>query len=88
MLKLPNVGSSQRARHAELRRWLVALGLPGLGTRAADDLATSYRTIGRLAAASERELAGTAGPAVAGHVARFLHDRANRRLLEVIRGER
>jgi NAD-dependent DNA ligase len=78
----------ERARRAELRRWLVALGIPGLGARAAGILAESYRMIDRFAAASERELAATVGPAVAAHVALFVRDRANRRLLEVMRGKR
>lgn len=77
-----------RARRADLRRWLVALGIPGLGARAAEVLAHTYRTIGHLAAASERELATEVGPAVAKQLARFLRDRANRRLLEVMRGKR
>jgi DNA ligase (NAD+) len=80
--------SIARARKAELRRWLIALGIPGLGDRAARVLAEAYPTIDKLAAASERELAAVVGPAVAREVVAFLRDRSNRRLLEVMRGER
>jgi DNA ligase (NAD+) len=76
-----------RARRAELRRWLIALGIPGLGERAADVLASSFRTFDRLAEASKRELTAKVGPAVAVQLAAFLRDRANHRMLEVIRGE-
>ncbi|HTR52740.1 MAG TPA: NAD-dependent DNA ligase LigA [Kofleriaceae bacterium] len=77
-----------RARKAELHRWLIALGIPRVGGRVARLLAGAFPTLDKLAAASERELAESVGPAVAHEVVRFLHDRANRRLLEVIRGER
>ncbi len=77
-----------RARGAELRRWLIALGIPGLGARAANVLASSFATIDRLAAASEHELAAEIGPAVAAQLAAFVRDRANHRILEVIRGKR
>ena len=36
----------------------------------------------------ERELTAQVGPAVAAQLAAFLRDRANHRMLEVIRGER
>ncbi len=77
-----------RARGAELRRWLIALGIPGLGARAANVLASSFPTLDRLAAASEHELTAEVGPAVAAQLAAFVRDRANRRILEVIRGKR
>jgi len=77
-----------RARAADLHRWLIALGIPGLGGRAARALADAFPTLDRLVAARAPELAATVGPAVAGQLAGFLRDRANRRVLEVIRGER
>ena len=77
-----------RARRAALHRWLVALGIPGVGGRVARVLADAFRSIDRLAAASERELAEVVGPAVAAQVAAFLRERGNRRILEVIRGKR
>ena len=77
-----------RARKARLDRWLVALGIPGLGGRAAGVLAAAFPTIDKLAAATEAELAAQAGPAVAAALAAFMRDRASRRVLEVIRGER
>jgi DNA ligase (NAD+) len=81
-------GGIARARAAELRRWLVALGIPGVGGRVARVLAKWFPTVDRLAAAPARELAARVGPAVGAHVAAFFRDRANRRLVEVIRGER
>jgi len=77
-----------RARRAELHRWLAALGIPGVGGRVARLLAEAFPTLARLERASERELAESVGPAVAREVDRFLRDRANRRVLEVMRGKR
>jgi len=81
-------GGIARARRSEPRRWLVALGIPGLGARAAGVLADAFRTFERLAVATEPHLAAQVGPAVAAELAAFVRDRANRRLLEVIRGKR
>ena len=77
-----------RASRSDLRHWLVALGIPGLGGRAAGELADAFGTFDRLAAASEGELAAEVGPAVAAELSAFTRNRGNRRLLEVIRGKR
>lgn len=82
------VSGIARARRSELRRWLIALGIPGLGARTAGVLADAFRTFDRLAGATEPQLAAQVGPAVAVELAAFVRDRANRRLMEVIRGKR
>ncbi len=77
-----------RARGAELHRWLMALGIPGVGGRVARLLADAFPTVDRLRRASSHELSDRVGPAVARQVTAFLRDPANRRVLEVVRGKR
>ncbi len=77
-----------RACHAELARVVIALGISGVGARAARALGEKYDSVRQLARASERELAAEIGPTLAARVHTFFRDPANRGLVEALRGER
>jgi DNA ligase (NAD+) len=73
-----------KAKHAELARFLFALGIPGVGERTAHDLADHFGSLERLLAADEASLQTIPGigSAVARAVAEFLRDARTRATIE------
>lgn len=80
--------SIDRARDRPLHRLLVALGIPHVGGTVARLLARRYRSLDRLLAAPEEELAASegVGPVIARSVRQWAEDPANRALVEKLRG--
>lgn len=76
--------SIQDAKEVELRRFVSALGIPGVGHAAARALAEHFGSIDALLAADERAMRQVSGigPAVARDLARFLSDPRHRRAIE------
>jgi DNA ligase (NAD+) len=74
----------EASRSRGLARLLNALGIRLVGERVARLLAMRYRSIGRLTAASEAELADIhgIGETIAASVRRFFDDESNRRMLD------
>jgi DNA ligase (NAD+) len=74
----------EASRSRGLARLLNALGIRLVGERVARLLATRYRSIERLTAASETELADIhgIGESIAASVRRFFDDESNRRMLD------
>jgi DNA ligase (NAD+) len=76
-----------RSRGQPLHRLLVALGIPHVGGTVARLLARRYRSLDRIMAASEEELAGIegVGPVIARSVGEWSEDQANGALVEKLR---
>jgi DNA ligase (NAD+) len=76
-----------RSRGQPLHRLLVALGVPHVGGTVARLLARRYRSLDRIMAVSEEELAGIegVGPVIARSVRQWAEDDANRALVEKLR---
>lgn len=70
----------ERAKHAELDRFLYALGIPGIGRATARELAEKLRTLEAVMDATEAELVetGAVGPVGAHAIAVFFGDERNR----------
>jgi DNA ligase (NAD+) len=76
-----------RSRGQPLHRLLVALGIPHVGGTVARLLARRYRSLDRIMAASEEELAGIegVGPVIACSVGEWSEDQDNGALVEKLR---
>lgn len=79
--------SIARARRVDLARFLVALGMPGVGKSAATDLATAFGSLDALRRASVFDIDGVPeiGTAEAAAIHDYLHDRRNSQLLDRFR---
>lgn len=75
-------------RTTDLHRLLVAVGIPGVGTATARDLAEHFGTLDAFRAATPEALEGVAGIGArsAGEIADFLRDVRNRRMLDALVG--
>ncbi|HEX6939229.1 MAG TPA: NAD-dependent DNA ligase LigA [Longimicrobiales bacterium] len=80
------VDAIRRARRVELRRFLYALGIPGVGEAGARDLARHFRTLDALRHASREEIerAPGVGPALAAGVHAFFANPANQRAIDAL----
>ena len=80
------VDAIHRKRRVELRRFLIALGIPGVGAVAARDLARHFRTLDALRHAGLDELrqAPGIGPAVASAVHDFFAERRNQEAIDAL----
>ena len=78
------VAAIARARRTTLWRFLNALGIPGVGAETARRLAAHFGSLRAIRGASESAIRRTpgAGPAVAAHVAAFLRQRENARVID------
>lgn len=76
--------SIQAAKEVELRRFIEALGIPGVGSMAARALAEHFGSLDELLDADERGLLDVPGigPALARDLARFLSEPRHRRAIE------
>ncbi len=74
----------ERSKQRGLARLLYGLGIRFVGTQTAASLAGDFGTIDALVAANEKELQGSEGigPEVAGSVALFFKQRANREMID------
>jgi DNA ligase (NAD+) len=81
------VSAIQARRTVPLDRMLYALGVPGVGTAMARDLARRFRTLPELMRASRADLAAVPGigPVAAESIHGFFRDPGNRRLLANLR---
>jgi len=72
-----------RARHTTLSRFLIALGIPGVGGQTARAIADHFGRLDRLLAASAAEIAKVAGvgPVAGRQIAAFFRAPANRRVV-------
>lgn len=72
------------ARHTDLARFIYALGIPGVGSESARDLADHFRDLHRLCKADEAELKGVSGigAVTARQIARFFRQPATRRVID------
>lgn len=77
----------QRSRSAPLARFIFGLGIRHVGARTADLLATHFRTMRRLAEASQEELeqVDEVGPHIAESIQAFFGTARNRELVEQLR---
>jgi DNA ligase (NAD+) len=84
------MGAIDRSRGQPLHRLLVALGISHVGGTVARLLARRYRSLDRIMAVSEEELAGIegVGPVIARSVRQWSEDQANRALVEKLRAAR
>jgi DNA ligase (NAD+) len=73
---------------AELRRFLIALGIPEVGVAVAGDLARHFKTLDALRAASREELEAVdgVGPTMSQAIEDFFRDRRNREILDALLG--
>jgi DNA ligase (NAD+) len=74
----------EKAKRPALWRFLNALGIPGVGTETARDLAGHFGSLDRVQRASESDLAAISGigPIVASQIAEFFRRPNNRRVIE------
>jgi DNA ligase (NAD+) len=81
------VAALGRARETTLPRFLIALGIPGVGETVAELLARRFGDLDDLTAASAEELEAVegVGPVIAESVASFFRDRRNRAEIERLR---
>lgn len=80
------VDAIRRARRVELHRFLIALGIPGVGEVGARDLARHFRTLGSLRRASLDQLrrAPGVGPALAEAVHDFFAEPRNQQAIDAL----
>ena len=73
----------ERSKHADLGRFLYALGIPEVGEQTARDLAAHFGNLEAIRGAGERRLMDVEGigPSVAHSVARFFRRSENRRII-------
>ncbi|WP_435098959.1 NAD-dependent DNA ligase LigA [Halarchaeum sp. P4] len=79
----------EAARHPPLGDFLAAIGIPEVGPTVAADLAAQFETLDAFLEADEEDYEAVAGvgPVVANHVAEFLDNERNRRVIERLRDE-
>jgi DNA ligase (NAD+) len=77
----------EESKNPELGAFLSALGIPEVGPTMADELAKAFGSIDAVLAADEAEIRDVEGfgPTVAGHVAEFVDNERNRRVIERLR---
>ncbi|MFB6077824.1 MAG: NAD-dependent DNA ligase LigA [Halarchaeum sp.] len=77
------------ARHPPLGDFLAAIGIPEVGPTVASDLAAHFGSLDAFldAAADDYEAVAGVGPTVADHVAEFLANERNRRVIERLRDD-
>ncbi len=75
----------EKSKHAELARFLYALGIPEVGQQTARDLAGHFGSLGAIRGADEKRLMGVEGigPSVAHGVAGFFRRSENRRVIDL-----
>ncbi|HEX7090953.1 MAG TPA: NAD-dependent DNA ligase LigA [Longimicrobiales bacterium] len=80
------VDAIQRSKKVELRRFLFALGIPGVGESAARDLALHFRSLDRLRHAGVNELRRVpgVGPALAAGIHEFFANPRNQRAIDAL----
>jgi DNA ligase (NAD+) len=80
------VAAIEKARRAELQRFLYALGIPEVGEAVAKDLARHFRSFARIRGASPEELEEVPGigPKMAKEIAAFFAQPENRRALDAL----
>jgi DNA ligase (NAD+) len=80
------VAAIQKARRADLHRFLYALGIPEVGEAVAKDLARHLRSFDAVRRASAEELQAVpgVGPKMAAEIAAFFAQPANRRVLDAL----
>lgn len=80
------VDAIQRRKHVDLRRFIIALGIPGVGESAARDLAEHFGSLARLRHASIDELRQVPGigPALARALHEFLADERHQRAIDAL----
>jgi len=80
------VDAIQRSKKVELRRFLVALGIPGAGESACRDLALHFRSLEKIRHASVDELqrAPGVGPALAEGIHEFFSEPRNQRAIDAL----
>jgi DNA ligase (NAD+) len=80
------VSAIEKARRAELQRFLYALGIPEVGEAVAKDLARHFRSFARVRDASPEELEEVPGigPRMAAEIAAFFAQADNRRVLDAL----
>ncbi|GGL35475.1 DNA ligase [Halarchaeum grantii] len=83
------VAELEDARHPPLGDFLAAIGIPEVGPTVAADVAAHFGTLDAVLDADEAEYEAVegVGPTVAEHVAEFLDNERNRRVIERLREE-
>lgn len=78
------VQAIDKARHTDLARFICALGIPGVGSESARDLADHFRDLNHLLKADETELRGVSGigAVTASQIAGFFRRPATRRVID------
>jgi DNA ligase (NAD+) len=78
------VSGIEKARQPELWRFLCALGIPGVGSQTARDLAAHFERLDDVRSADERRLRSVAGigPSAAHDIAAFFRVPANTRIVD------
>lgn len=81
------IGAIEASKRAELWRLIHGLGIPGVGSSSAKDLARHFRTISALVAATEEELLllEGVGEKTARAIRAFFNEPANRILIDELR---
>ncbi|WP_232686814.1 NAD-dependent DNA ligase LigA [Halobacterium zhouii] len=79
----------EAARHPPLGQFLAAIGIPEVGPTVARDIAAEFGTLDSFLAAKEADFRTVdgVGPTVAHHIAEFLGNERNRRVIERLRDE-
>jgi len=74
----------EKSKKTTLARFLFALGIREVGEATAKNLATYFRTLPAIQAATEEELQNTPdiGPVVAAHIAHFFKEKHNQTIIE------
>lgn len=77
------ISEIERTKSMPLERWIIALGIPNIGQAAATELASRFKTLDALSAATLTEIAGIFGfgEATAKSVVEWFDDEENKNLL-------